>query len=371
MKIGILTFYWARDNYGQLLQCYALQKYLRDAGHEAFLIRYNWSLDALSTPLWKKAFKALNPVKLYNFIAGKIRAKKLLDEQKQHDRHFDDFRAKYIAFLPTDYAHFSELRENPPECDAYVVGSDQVWNFSWCGKSKAPIHAYFLDFGGEGVKRLSYAASWGVTAISEEYRAEIAPLLSRFDYISVREESGVGLCRECGRSDAEWVCDPTLLLGAETYRAIYRENEIRKPKSKFLLLYMLANKCDFDIQAVYDFAKSKNLSVVYVTGNGVVDNREKYFATIPEWLYLMDNAEYVVTNSFHCGVFSTIFEKKFGIVRLTGGLEGMNARFDSLFALRGTGARYVWDRDFSVLDVPYETKSITPSEKFLQAFFVS
>lgn len=95
----------------------------------------------------------------------------------------------------------------------------------------------------------------------------IEPLLNRFDYVSVREESGINLCRKCGRNDAEWVCDPTLLLSAEIYRSLYRENKIQKPDGKYILLYMLNNRCDFDIQSVYDFAKNKNLKVVYVTGN--------------------------------------------------------------------------------------------------------
>jgi hypothetical protein len=68
MKIGIMTFWWSDDNYGQLLQCYALQKYLRDAGHDAYLIRYYPKNDYLNAPLWAKALKAFNPVKLIHFV---------------------------------------------------------------------------------------------------------------------------------------------------------------------------------------------------------------------------------------------------------------------------------------------------------------
>lgn len=77
---------------------------------------------------------------------------------------------------------------------------------------------------------------------------------------------------------------------------------------------MLGNECDFDIQKVYGWAETKALDVVYVTGNAVVDKNKKIFATIPEWIYLIDNIEYVTTNSYHCMVFSTIFNKCFGIV---------------------------------------------------------
>lgn len=80
----------------------------------------------------------------------------------------------------------------------------------------------------------------------------------------------------------------------------------------------------------------------------------------------MDNAEYVVTNSFHGSVFCTIFHKQFGVIKLTGNVT-MNARFESLFDLRGTGNRYLFGTDFSVLDKNYEVKSIVSSEKFLEA----
>ena len=368
MKIGILTFWWAQDNYGQLLQCYALQKYLRDMGHEAFLIRYDYQNDVKKSPLIIKCFKAFNPVKLFRYFAYKKHNADVLLEQQKNNRQFDEFRAKYIVSSDF-YASYVALKNNPPQADAYIVGSDQVWNY-WYANIKRynnSLHAYFLDFGNSNTKRLSYAASWGVRELPQDFIQAVNPLLARFNYIGVREESGVDLCRQCGRADAEWVCDPTLLLNADTYRKIYEENAIRKPEKKYLLLYMLNNTCDFDIQSVYDFASNKQLEVVYVTGNGVIDNRQKYFATIPEWLYLVDNAEYVVTNSFHCGVFSTIFHKSFGIVPLSGKLTGMNARFESLFELRGTGKRFVTDEDFSALDRKYKTKSVGISENFLKS----
>lgn len=363
MRIGILTFWWSNDNYGQLLQCYALQKFLRDRGHEAFVIRYRPDKDSVS-PLWLKIIKASNPVKLARHIMRR-------SEQRRYDRHFGSFREKYIAWSDAAYPSYADLRGNPPEADAYIVGSDQVWNFYGLPllRMRHAVRAYFLDFGDPDVKRLSYAASWGATSLPANYEKEIRPLLARFDYIGVREESGADLCRLCGRDDAEWVCDPTLLLGAERYRALWREEDalgnVRKPGKKYLLLYMLSNECGFDIRSVYDFAASRNLEVVYVTGNGVIDGREKYFATIPEWLYLVDSAEYVVTNSFHCGVFSSVFRKAFGIVPLTGKAVGMNARFESLFELLGTGARYVSDGDFSVLDAPYEVRDVRMSQRFL------
>ncbi len=369
MKIGILTYWWSFDNYGQLLQCYALQKYLRNMGHDAFLIRYKWESDIKKNPIWIRCFKALNPVLLMRFILGKKHIADVKAEQLKNNRHFDDFRRKYIIQFEKSYLSYSNLKNEPPEADVYIVGSDQVWNY-WgisLKKFRNCLNAHFLSFGNDKTKRISYAASWGVTKIPADFRFAIRPMLARFDYVSVREETGVELCRDCGRNDAEWVCDPTLLLNADTYREIYKNNEIRRMGKKYILLYMLGNKHNFDIQNVYDLAIQKELQVIYVTGNGVIDKHEKYFATIPEWLYLVDNAEYVITNSFHCAVFSTIFHKQFGVVSLTGEDIGMNSRFESLFELRGTGKRYLSDTDFSVLDKTYELKPVLPSKKFLEA----
>ena len=313
MRIGILTFWWSNDNYGQLLQCYALQKFLRNMGHDPYFIRYRKENDIKKTPLLFRCLKAFNPVKLVKLIKFKIHTLNVQTEQKRNNRYFDTFRSKYFSMSDSIYTSINSLRNNPPEADAYIVGSDQVWN-NWgysLKKYKNPLHTYFLDFGRDDIKRISYAASWGIKKLKQEYIHEIQKMLKRFDFVSVREKNGVELCRKCGCNNVQWVCDPTLLLSAREYRSLYQENEIQKPSSPYLLLYMLNNKCNFNIQAVYDFADLNNLAVVYVTGNGVIDEKKKTFATIPEWLYLVDNADYVITNSFHCGVFSTIFHKQF------------------------------------------------------------
>lgn len=366
MKIGIMTFWWSNDNYGQLLQCYALQKYLRNAGHDAYLIRYDYTLD-LSTPTYLKLLKVLNPYLLIRYLTYRIKLTKLQKETITHNRYFDDFRKKYIRQSEILYTTYSQLKENPPQADCYIVGSDQVWNFSLISKKKIKpiVHAYMLDFGSKAIKRMSYSASWSVLSLSDELIGQIRPLLQNFSYISVREEQGIELCRQCGYEDAEHVCDPTLLLEADVYRNLYRSEGVQPKKQKYLLLYMLNNECEFDIQKIYDFAQERGLQVVYVTGNGVLDKREKCFASIPQWLSLVDNAEYVVTNSFHCCVFSSLFGKQFGVVKLKGKLSGMNTRMESLFNQLEIDPRWLGD-DFSVLDTEYKTCARRKSQKFLE-----
>lgn len=361
MKIGILTFWWTQDNYGQILQCYALQKYLTDEGHDVYLIRYLPDGDTVQTPLWKKILKALNIPLLINYIVQKKKEKKVKLEQFANGRFFDSFKNTYIKQSDIVYHSYDELKNNPPEADVYIVGSDQVWNPFYIGGNKLEmfkkiVNVYFLNFG--TAKKMSYAASWGVKNLTANEVNLITPLLCQFKYVSVREESGIDLCKKCGYGNAEWVCDPTMLLSASTYRKLYKNKSISEINKPYILLYILNDKHNINIDSIYEFAKGKNLQIIYITGNGNYDKRVKYFAKIEEWLYFIDNAEYVITDSFHCGVFSIIFNKKFGIIPLVGKKTEMNVRFDSLFSIYGIESRYIKNEDFNKLDETYTPKKI-------------
>lgn len=355
MKIGILTFWWSQDNYGQLLQCYALQKYLRDVGHDAFLIRYDMRLDVLPEKKIVTLLKILNPKILYSYFQRKIVSRTVKKEERIFDREFDEFRNKYIVQSDKIYSSYEELKIYPPRADLYIVGSDQVWSgiVSPIHRFKNIVNAYFLNFGNKDIKRVSYAASWGTNEISNDYVNLITPLLKRFDHITVREQSGVNLCERCSVSNAVCVPDPTFLLSSEDYLNGLCTKEEKNLQKKYILLYMLNNGFSFEISRVFDWAKLKGLDVIYITGNGLVDQYQKTYATIPQWLNYIKNAEYIVTNSFHCSVFSMLFNKNYAVVPLTGKLKGLNTRLESLFALCGIQNRFIMDYDFSILEQSY------------------
>jgi hypothetical protein len=355
MKIAIMTYWWSEDNYGQILQCYALQKYLRDVGHDAYLIRYDPRNDFVKTPVFRKILKVCDPVQLYRFLVWKIKKHRtdgkltyILELNKE--RRFFKFKDKYIKYSTETYHSHQELAEHPPEADMYIVGSDQVWNFyqNRLMKVKPQVKAYFLDFGNDSIKRIAYAASFGKEELENDFIREIAPLLKRFNYVSVREKTGLDICHQCGVDTAEWVPDPTMLLKADIYRALY-DNKCNKPKQPYCLLYLLGNKYDFSIKRIYDWAQEKELVVFYVSANdeyaleNTFEVTEKVYATIPQWLYLIDNAEYVITNSYHCSVFSLIFNKKFAIISLVNMYKNMNTRFTSLFEYFNIENRFIND----------------------------
>ncbi|MDR2409920.1 MAG: polysaccharide pyruvyl transferase family protein [Bacteroidales bacterium] len=364
MKIGVMTFWWSKDNYGQLLQCYALQKYLRDAGHDTYLIRYDSRNDYVKTPLWKKVVKAFNPVKLFNFFYYKV--KKYKNKKTNTLRKFDSFRKHYIQQSEKVYYSYHELLEDPPEADVYISGSDQVWNPDCIlfENTTNQVKAYFLDFGKSETKRIAYAASFGKERVADNFIQEINPLLKKFNYVSVREKSGLNICQQCGVK-AEWILDPTMLLSAADYQALYAYESMPRIKEPYCFLYMLSNKCDFSIKTIYGWAERKSLEIIYVTGNLKYDTYKKIYATIPEWLYLIDKAKYVITNSFHCFVFSLIFQKNFGIIPLTRKYVGMNNRFDSLFEMFEIKQRFI-DNSMTVLDTDIDWNKVDDRFKKIQ-----
>ena len=354
MKIGIVTYWKSTNNYGEQLQNYALQAYLKDLGHEPFLIRYDYENDRIRRSLPKRLVRAINPKRLVRYFVSNRNNRKIIEDRSDHPRGFESFREEYLS-MSREYSTFEELRNDPPEADMYICGSDQVWN-SFSGglfEMRNRLGVFFLNFGKDNVKRVSYAASWGRVSIPEEEKSFIQPLMAKFDAVSVREKSGIDICCRLGRTDAQLALDPVLLHSADKYRQLFALNEKHSSEDKYVFFYYMDNDGDYNRQAVFDWAASHNLKVIYVTDDWH-DLYERSFPSVIEWLELIDNAEYVVTNSFHCSVFSIIFEKRFGVIKRFGVYTGMNTRMDSLFELCEMTPRYIDDVGFDVLNRPPE-----------------
>ena len=354
MKIGIVTYWKSTDNYGEQLQNYALQEYLRGLGHEPFLIRYDYEADTIygTKPLPVRLLRACNPRRLAGYFKSRKNNRMYKKNCLEHPRGFEEFRKAHLT-MSRVYSSIYDIRNDPPEADMYIAGSDQVWN-TFGGKfseMRNRLSAFFLDFGKDDVKRISYAASWGRTIVSDEESELIRPLLARFDAVSVREASGIDVCGRLGREDAFLAPDPVLLHDAETYRKLYRSEITNKPDGQYLLFYYLNPDGSFDRRAVFDWASARKLKVIYVT-NDWHDDLERSFPGVTEWLELIDNAEYVVTNSFHCSLIALLFGKRFGVIRRIGSFKGMNTRMDTLFETCGIEPRYIDGTDFEVLVRP-------------------
>lgn len=343
MKIGILTFWWTEDNYGQILQCFALGEYLRSLGHEVSVIKYDGRNDLLPTPFPKRILKIFSIKILIKYIRKMF--------IKSYDvRDFESFKTTYLNFTPVLYKNFDSLISDPPEFDCYIVGSDQVWYFGDdINRNKKRLHAYFLDFGKKNVLRIAYAASWGKNSLQPKIEDEIRELIPAFQYVSVRETSGLNLCLQCGFPDPKLVVDPVMLLSPDVYRKLYKKKNTGE-KDPYVFVYLLDNTCTISLHLLKKWADLNRLQIIYVTGNSRYDKFPKTFPAIEEWLQYIDNASFVVTNSFHCSVFSILFHKSYGIVPLRGKeFSSMNNRFYTLSNIAKSPDRFIEKNNFDVL----------------------
>ena len=222
MKIGILTFWWSYDNYGQILQAWALQRQLKIMGHTPYLIRYS-EYDKSKTGLKLRLINLLKKNPVLGFLYNTIKNEKyyrVLCHNRQ--RGFDGFRKQYFAFSSLYYSSLHDIQAAPPAADAYIVGSDQVWahllNIDYNS-------IYFLNFGNISVKRLSYAPSFGMDKYPDHLKRNLKEALNRFDAISVREQQGVEICKSVG-VDAKRVVDPTILIDISEYQSLFDDNNV-------------------------------------------------------------------------------------------------------------------------------------------------
>ena len=190
MKIGIITLWESSDNYGQQLQCWALQEVLRELGQDPFLIRYNTALKpSLSNRIKSKLNSIIKIISIYQLIRKIYERKKNKNKlrwqseykKKNNYRDFAGFKKQYLTISPEIYEDVEALRSNPPQAEIYIAGSDQIWSYPL---SYEESKAYFLDFGSENIKRIAYAASFSLTEYPENLKPVLRHLLKRFDAVS-------------------------------------------------------------------------------------------------------------------------------------------------------------------------------------------
>lgn len=343
MKIGILT-QPLHNNYGGLLQNFALQQVLKGMGYEVDTL--DWDVDI---PAYRRL---LSWCKWYLYrILGKKREKpryKLTnDEMALISRYNQNFIRGYLSVCPrkaytsSDFAYItSEYGYN-----AFVVGSDQVWRPNY-----NPLQtAMFLDFcEKKEVKRIAYAASFGSSEweFTPAMTATCARLAKKFDLISVREKTGVNLCRKHLGVMATQVLDPTMLLDREDYIKIVVAE--REPLSNGTLFHYILDPNDEKKALINHVAACQGIKPFTVMPKCQAENRTRrdvknriddcVFPNVTRWLRGFMDAKMVIVDSFHGAVFSIIFNKPFWI--LSNAKRG-NARFESLLDLFGLGDRMV------------------------------
>ena len=332
-KVGIFTYHFA-DNYGAVLQAYALQRYLAELGCEASFVDYDPDHVSRGGRFWLPTSKARLRANLIIAYQKYVHLRSRLSSNQDQRRNFRDFRDRHLNIAGIRYKTLRSLRKNPPACDAYVCGSDQIWNPS---PQFGVDPAYYLDFGPPETKRISYAASFGKDSVDPQYHEKLAPLLRQMNSISTREESGVQIVKKISGQDANWVPDPTLL-----HRDYSEVTSEQQPEADFIMSYVLRD--GGYISGVLEHL-SRQLGMEVVVPHNPM-KRWKAIGKIvhpgpSQWLGLIKTASLVVTNSFHGTVFCILFQKPFISVGLSGQHASLSERAVSLLGRLGLSDRFI------------------------------
>lgn len=288
MEVGILTFQYPENrNFGASLQSYA---------HLILIKKINSNV------------KIINYYKNNYSIKSKIIS--LLE-----NKNFIDFNKKFLN-LTCKINLNEDLKFLNKEFDIFIVGSDQVWRDRYLNKK---TKHYFFDFVDDDKKKIAYAASFGVDFWEgdEKITEEIKLLIKRFDSISVREESGIDICKNTfGIDNAVCVLDPTLMISREDYQPILDDWQDKSHLKKKYIAHMLLDdtaELKKESQNIADYLKA---DINYIKGKSfkIFGRDITFYNKVSQWLTYLKDAELVITDSFHCTVFSLIFHKKFVVV---------------------------------------------------------
>lgn len=291
MKIGIVTQPLC-NNYGGLLQNYALQQVLKRLGHEPktidFVERITFTRYLLSTckQLLISVLKCRRP-----------RIRRYVAIPRFRNPIMADFVHSHIDRTRIVHLYTKEIITEE-RFDAVITGSDQVWRPIY----NSYIEDMFLKFVPDSIKKIAYAASFGVdTWEYNDIKTETcAKYAKRLDVISVREATGVELCKTHLGVNAEHVLDPTILAGTDAYKPLLKG----KKGPDYLFAYILdmtPEKKDY----VKSMAKQKGLEA------RIHGADKEAILSVEDWLSMIANASMVITDSFHGTVFSILFHRDF------------------------------------------------------------
>ena len=325
-NIAIVTLY--DYNLGNRLQNYALQKYLEDMNMNVKTLKY----------ISSKSLKTIIKDNIKNFL-GMIGIKKykICCWNKQRKHNFDIFNNSYINFGEVVESN-KEIKINTENYDYFIVGSDQVWH-NW-GSGINELDYFYLTFV-EEKKRLSYAPSFGFSQFPKEDIKKHICGLKGIKALSCREEDGCNLIKKTIGREAIRLIDPSFLLTDKQWRFVERKPKWFSKKQKLIVTYFLGNTPKEYKEYINNLSKKENAQIINIFSK---DKKEEYIVSPDEFLYLIDNADYVCTDSFHACAFSLIFNRKLiAFPRKQNGMEDMKGRIDTLFSILNIKSRWYTD----------------------------
>ena len=314
-----MTFHYAL-NYGAILQYWALKNVLEKRGHKVWLIdRVPNQNNNLRTFVGRLKTRILPNKEFKSWCPFRLEVESIWGNRTR--RYYSSKAMKMIQKY---------------QLEAIIVGSDQVWRDEYT----LADNNYFLDFlpQEDSARRISYAASFGTDGwtASIERLAKVKRCLQRFDAVSVRESSGVDICRDVFGVEATWVLDPTLLLEFKDYHLLMLKSTLLIQKD-YVISYFLGSmqireeSCNF----MKEWSTRHHLEYADLFQ---VNSATQSHYTVSEWLSMMNNAKYVVTNSYHATIFAILAHKPFVVIDLA---SGGTTRLRSLLSMFGLEKRLV------------------------------
>ena len=342
MKTGLLTFH-AAHHYGAQLQAYALMRAICDTGADGEIIHYVRQDTERAKHLFRKMHTIVDVVaNLHTLIH--------LTPLRRRAERFERFVKEQMRLSPQSYGTYAQLAGNPPAYDAYVCGSDQIWN-PLIFREQDFDPAFFAAFAKSG-KKIAYAPSFGLPDMPMAHHAALRTLVSDFAALSVRERNGeVILSEVCGRK-AVTVLDPTLLLPAKSWKEAAAPVHETQP---YLLCYFISDPAPF-APVVQAISKKMGLRIVSLCGaRRTVRGTKRIIldAGPREFLGWFAQAAFVLTDSFHGTIFSVNFEKPFYTFAYTGsGKAKVSSRLDSILEILGLRERMLTQPENGLADEP-------------------
>lgn len=307
-KVIILT-HPLENNYGGLLQAYALQAILLKMGFDVVTDRYG---SIIYNPANRWYIKPIR--KLYYRLRG---YRYISDKDKlyisQNTRKFVDSKIRYVDFYK---GQVNPISEEVSKYDIFVVGSDQIWREGYCN-----VDSFFLPFVPNEKIKIAYAASFGTDNINDWTEDNVIKrrnYLSSFNGVSVREESGVNICKTKLGHKAIHVLDPSLLLNSDDYEQIIKDADYSVGNGEFIFSYIL-DKSESKRSLIIDVANHLNMKVLEGMPQELLTRDTKdinrcVYDSVPNWLFKISRSNFVITDSFHGVAFSVIFNKQFCVI---------------------------------------------------------
>ena len=303
-NIGLVTIN-DNNNYGNKLQNYAVQKKIRQLNY--------WCTTIKNDPYLNR--KKYIYIRSFIFQLKKIKRMLKQNRRKKLFLKFDEnikFSKNYFYWI---------LKKNINQFDCFLVGSDQVWNPTIGRLSEFDL----ADFR-NNIKKVAFAASFGISELPEQYKEKTAKSLKDFKAISVREDAGKRIVEELtGRKDVEVLVDPTMLLTAEEWDKVAKRPEQLKT-DRYILSYFLGELSENRKKEIERVAMENHCEII-----NILDKNSPFYQTGPsEFLYLEKNAFLICTDSFHSSVFAILYNRPFLVFNREDNLAKMNSRIETL-----------------------------------------